>query len=239
MTITQYSAMMLLTSSAISERQEGKMKKNHALTLICVLLVVNLMLMGFAKAPGPSVVASFKSRLQPGVWYGWGLGESSETPGAYLVDVSPINASQGGAYVERALVQPEFDGNKWNDVLRIMLPEGFKPLNVNVTVYRTADLPVRAAFETTLEPGVWHGWGLGPCEQDQGYLVEVTPLEDSVEGAYIERALVQPEFDGHNWNDVARVMIPEWMPQIHVQIRIYGVTDLPVVAEFDTTLEPL
>jgi hypothetical protein len=166
------------------------------------------------------------------------MGQSADTPGAYLVDVSPINASKSGAFVERALVQPEYDGYQWNDVLRIMIPDGFKPLKVNVMVYRTADLPVITEIEETLQPGVWHGWGLGPCEQSQGYLVEVTPLEDSVDGAYIERAVVQPEFDGTQWNDVVRVMIPEWMPELRVQIRVYAVTELPVIAEFTTLLQP-
>jgi uncharacterized protein YceK len=215
------------------------MSKLRVIVFVGVLLVLVLMLTGYRPGPvqSPELIANFKALLEPGVWHGWNMGPSSN-PGAYLVDVTPLSASKDGAYVERALVQPEYDGTEWNDVLRIMFPDGFKPQKVNVRVYRIEDLPVRAEFDTILEPGVWHGWGLGPCEQDQGYLVVVTPLEDSVEGAYIERALVQPEFDGHNWNDVARVMIPEWMPQIHVQIRIYGVKDLPVVAEFDTTLEP-
>jgi hypothetical protein len=157
------------------------MNSKRVFTLIGILLVSSFLVMGFAKPPDPgsSLILNINTKLQPGVWHGWGLGNSAETPGAYLVDVSPVNASKNGAYIERALVQPEFDGYQWNDVLRIMLPEGFKPLKVNVMVYRTADLPLAAEYDAVLEGGVWHGFGVGPSDLEQGYLVEVTPLEAS------------------------------------------------------------
>ncbi len=72
-----------------------------------------------------------------------------------------------------------------------------------------------------LEPGVWHGVGLGSASQEQAYLVEVDPLSPGQEGFRLEKVTVQPEFDGTAWNDVLRVMIPQDQPAMDVRVKVY------------------
>jgi hypothetical protein len=62
---------------------------------------------------------------------------------------------------------------------------------------------------------------VGPSNANTGYVIEVTPLTQA-EG-HIERNTVQPEFDGYNWNDVARLMIPADRPGLDVYIRVYAI----------------
>jgi hypothetical protein len=82
-------------------------------------------------------------------------------------------------------------------------------------------------FNVTLEPGVWHGWFVADSSANQTYLVEVTPLEPSVDGACIERYLVQPEYNGESWADVLRIMIPAFMPPLAVNVRVLAVKTRP------------
>ena len=135
-------------------------------------------------------------------------------------------------------MQPEFDGESWNDVLRVQLPEGMQAQLANIRVYDTAHMPVAAEFDATLEPGGWHGWSLGLASEDRAYVAEITPLDPSENGAHIARTVVQPEYAGDTWYDVLRVMIPEWMPELNVHIRVYDVSQLPVVMDFETELLP-
>jgi len=209
--------------------------------LVVALLAASLPLIAAAPVPQPPtqtpLIANINATLQPGEWEGWSLRPSS-ADGGYIVEVTPRGKPVDGNYVAKALVQAEFDGESWNDVLRVQLPEGMQAQRVNLRVYDTALLPVAAEFEAALEPGVWHGWGLGSTWDDRAYLAEITPLEPSVDGAHIARTVVQPEFDGESWSDVLRVMIPDWMPDLNVYIRVYEVTQLPVVMDFETELAP-
>ena len=155
-----------------------------------------------------------------------------------MVEVTPLKRPVDGNYVEKALVQPEFDGQAWNDVLRVMLPEGMQPLKVNLRVYATTGLPVAAEFDVVLEPGEWMGWVIGPSSLERGYVVEATPLADSVDGAYVEKALVQQEFFLGEWQDVLRAQIPADQPALPAHFRIYATGALPVLAEFEVDLDP-
>ena len=40
-------------------------------------------------------------------------------------------------------------------------------------------------------------------------------------GFRLEKVVVQPEFDGNNWNDVLRVMIPQDQPAMDVRVKVY------------------
>ena len=122
------------------------------------------------------------------------------------------------------MVQPEFIMDKWCDVLRVQIPEDQPAMEVQVRVYRTPDLPVAAEYVARLEPGVWHGFAVGQSTGTAGYVIVVTPLDQV--GGHIARAAVQPEFDGHSWNDVARVMIPADQPGLKVHIRVYAVRSI-------------
>lgn len=80
-------------------------------------------------------------------------------------------------------------------------------------------------FETVLEPGVWHGFSLGPSSDECAYVAKVTPLEPGKDGSYIEKTVVQSESDGNRWNDVLRVMIPSTQEKLKVKIRIYKICE--------------
>jgi hypothetical protein len=169
-----------------------------------------------------SLAASFNTTLEPGVWHGFVIGPSSLERG-YIAEISPLQPSVGGAHIERYVVQPEFDGVQWNDVLRVQLPLDTPALEANIRVYQTARLPIVTQVNTTLEPGVWHGFVIGPSSLERGYVAEISPLQPSVGGAHIERYVVQPEFDGVQWNDVLRVQLPLDTPALEVNIRVYRV----------------
>jgi hypothetical protein len=186
---------------------------------------------------GRPLISRFNTVLEPGVWHGWVMRPSSEC-GGYLVKVTPLARPAEGAYVEKAVVQPEFDGNQWNDVLRVMIPSGQRRLWVNIRVYQMSMLPVATEFEATLQPGDSMAWVVGPSTEDRGYIVEVTPLEPSIDGAYVKSALVQEEWDGNQWNDVLRVSIPEGTPPFRAHLRVYSTAPLPVVGEYQIQLEP-
>jgi len=181
--------------------------------------------------------ADFDTTLEPGVWHGWVMGPSSWC-GGYIVEVTPLEPSDNGAYVEEALVRPEFNRDGWNDVLRIRIPADQPPLKVNVHVYHICRLPVVADFEATLTPGDWMGWVVGPAEIDRGYVVEVTPLEPSVDGAYVAKALVQEEFFMEKWQDVLRAQIPEGMPDLKVHLRVYSTEREPIIGKYEIDLKP-
>lgn len=207
---------------------------------LAALLILALLPGSSARAeasPWRVLAANFNALLEPGAWHGWGIAPSEEC-GAYLVEVSPHGAGMDGYRVERAIVQPEFDGTAWNDVLRVMIPEGQPALDANLRVYRTCSLPVVMEFEDTLEGGAWMGWVVGPAALDRAYLVEVTPLEPSEDGAYIEHALVQQEYFQGAWQDVLRLQLAEGFPDLRVQARVYAVERAPQVYQFKTTLLP-
>jgi hypothetical protein len=165
------------------------------------------------------------------------MGPSADC-GAYIVEVSPLRPGAEGDVVETAIVQPEFDGSQWNDVLRVRIPDNQPALRVNIRVYRTCSLPVVMEFEEILEAGAWMGWVVGPANADRAYLVEVTPLEPSEDGAYIYKALVQQEFFLGEWQDVLRIQSAAGFPDLRVQVRVYAIEIAPMVVEFTTTLQP-
>lgn len=182
------------------------------------------------------LLTSIDAVLEPGAWQGWAI-RPSEARGGYLVAVTPLEPSVEGDFIERALVQPEFDGRRWNDVLRVLLPAGQPRLKVNLKVYDTASLPVVMEFDTLLQPGTWHGFGIGPASANRGYVVEVSPLEPGTDGDCVGKIHIQPEFSGE-WIDVLRVQIAESQNPLRVHIRVYETSSLPLVQEFEAVLEP-
>lgn len=217
------------------------MKHTQVLAALGALLLASWLVPGPVLAressPNSLLLADMDVTLEPGVWHG-SLMRPSCACGGYFVEVTPLQPSVGGAYVERAVVQPEYNGFEWNDVLRVMIPGDQPPLNVNVRVYETCRLPVVLDFVEVLEAGAWMGWVVGPASTDRGYIVEVTPLEDSLDGAYVAKAVVQQEFFLGEWQDVLRVMMPEGFPDLRAHIRVYVTAKMPVVARFEARLLP-
>jgi hypothetical protein len=135
-------------------------------------------------------------------------------------------------------VRPEYDGKEWNDVLRVQIPADQPPLKANLRVYSSCQLEVASEFEAILIAGEWMGWIVGPASMDRGFVVEVTPLEPSVEGATVEKALVQEEYFMGEWQDVLRAQMPPDLPDLRVQFRVYATEGIPVLAEYEVDLEP-
>lgn len=218
------------------------MKCKLFVSILAILLLLSWLAPDTAQAGKPppkdsTLVMNFNTLLEPGVWHGWTVAASEEC-GAYVVEVTPRKPGVNGAHVQKALVQPEFDGKGWNDVLRVQIPVEDPALKVNIRVYRTCKLPVVMDFETWLDPGGWNGWVVGPAAQRRGYLVEVSPLSPSSDGAYIEKAVVQQEYFMGDWQDVLRLQADAGFPDVHVHVRVYAVENAPILSEFDTSLDP-
>ncbi|HKQ59263.1 MAG TPA: hypothetical protein VJY35_15480 [Candidatus Eisenbacteria bacterium] len=183
------------------------------------------------------LVQSFNTTLQPGVWHGFVIAPSLTNAG-YVAEISPIGGGTNGETIERYVIQPEFNGTQWNDVVRMQISAGYAPLPVQVRVYDMGGMLPAQHFTTTLQPGVWHGFGLGPSSQDGGFLAEITPLGSGTDGETIERYVVQPEYNGSTWNDVLRMQVGAGQSPLDVEVHVYGTSGLPVVADITTTLQP-
>ena len=117
-------------------------------------------------------------------------------------------------------IVPMFSDGSWWDLQRLAFYGMLEPLTARVAAYKAPGEPA-ATFAIHLEPGAWHGIGLGPCSQEQAYVLESTRSIPGQEGYRLEKAVVQPEFDGKTWNDVLRVMIPEGQPAMDVTVKVY------------------
>jgi hypothetical protein len=183
------------------------------------------------------IFTEFTTTLQPGVRHDFILGPSSAKQG-YVPVITPLQRSTKDATLQDYEVGPEFDGVQWNDVLHVQIPGTYSPMPVNIRVYGTGNLPIATEFTTTLQPGTWTGFTLGPSSATQAYIPVVTPLQASVVGASLQTNVVEPEFDGVLWKDVLRVQIPSDEPALQVNIRVYAAGNVPVSTEFTTTLQP-
>jgi hypothetical protein len=189
-----------------------------------------------AAQSNPHVHANFTAFLNPGVWTRIIIGPSS-LEGGYVADISPMHPSSDGASIQHKIV-PEFDGEKWNDVLCMFLPAGVEPLKVKVNLFSTVDWPV--AFQDTLEltPGELQGYIIQDAAVRAGYVVEVDPLDLGNPGDTFENLFVQPEFPGE-WYDVLRIQTPASQTPLRVNVKVYMTpADLPVQAQFTVHLEP-
>jgi hypothetical protein len=94
---------------------------------------------------------------------------------------------------------------------------------VQIRIYDTKSRPTTSEFEMVLQPGVWHGSVVGRSSAARSFVPEVTPVDPV--GAVVDRFVVQPEFDGSQWNDVFRISTRPGDPVLRVQVRLYEVTD--------------
>ncbi len=152
------------------------------------------------------------------------LGASS-LEGAYVLDINPQKRLPAATVIVPAEIVPMFSDGGWWDLQRLAFYGMLEPLTARVAAYKAPGEPA-ATFEMHLEPGTWHGIGLGACSQEQAYVLEIDPLDPrqegyGQEGYRLEKAVVQPEFDGKTWNDVLRVMIPEGQPAMDVTVKVY------------------
>jgi hypothetical protein len=180
------------------------------------------------------VVTDFNFTLQPGVFHGFIIGESTAQRG-FLTEVSPLSPSDSNGASIASFVHPEFNGGHWLDVLRVQLRGGSLPVNANLRVYSIISVPKVADFNFTFQPGVAHGFVMGRVSENRGYVTEVTPF--TLVAAQPE-SFVQPEFNGVSWNDVLRVQLLFAPTPVEANVRVYSIRDVPKVAEFNFTLQP-
>ena len=83
--------------------------------------------------PGDKAQEIFRmeTTLTPGSWNGFRL-TGSEADQAYVVEVIPLEKKDNE--VAFSVVRPEFDGESWQDVLRVYVPEGRPPLKALLRV---------------------------------------------------------------------------------------------------------
>jgi hypothetical protein len=181
---------------------------------------------------------TFDATLMPGVWSIFKLGASSDGV-AYIADVTPLHDSVAGAYIS-FMIKPEYDGQQWNDVLRVMIPAGFPKQQVQITVFEMSGLQSILDVTDALPPGEWRGYAIAhPMAYfPTAYLVDLDPLEASVEGATFERYLIHPEFPWGDWLDTLRVQTEKWLPSdpLNTRMRIYTADHLYIVSDFNVTL---
>jgi hypothetical protein len=182
-----------------------------------------------------SVFRDFDAKLEPGVWHGWVLAPTS-TDCAYLAKVTPLPHETGSALIDKVVIQSEWNGTAWYDVLRITAPANQgQDLDVRVRVFKisgnsstppndAAVIRSHAAFAGNLEPGIWHGWVLGNTRTDAAYLVKVTPDSGAINrSVLLEKVVVQSEYNGSIWQDVVRIMSPANQATLPVQVRVFQV----------------
>ncbi|NDB95355.1 MAG: DUF5011 domain-containing protein [Verrucomicrobia bacterium] len=182
-----------------------------------------------------SVFRDFDAKLEPGVWHGWMLAPTS-TNCAYLAKVTPLPHETGSALIDKVVIQSEWNGTAWYDVLRIAAPANQgQDLDVRVRVFKisgnsgttpndAAVIRSHAAFAANLDPGIWHGWVLGSTRTDAAYLVKVTPDSGAINrSVLLEKVVVQSEYNGSIWQDVLRIMSPTNQATLPVQVRVFQV----------------
>jgi hypothetical protein len=146
---------------------------------------------------------------------------NTRTDAGYLVKVTPNTiATNRPVLLEKVVVQSEWNGSVWRDVLRIMSPTNQTALPVQVRVFQVAprqpgDNPATFAsikqirsMPASFEPGIWHGYAMAQSSSDRAYLSKITPLVGQTQAPPLEKVTFQSEWNGSVWNDVLRVMSP-------------------------------
>jgi hypothetical protein len=197
-------------------------------------MILVVLAFGRVEAEPFEQVASFDFVLEPGVLHEFSLGPSSAHRG-YVVEVTPRSTALAGSSVT-AVAEPEFNGSHWIDVVRVQLLNASAAVDANIRVYAVTS-PL-LSFDFVLQPGVGHGFSLGPSSAHRGYVVEVTPSGAALAGSSVT-AFAEPEFNGPSgvWGDVVRVVLRNASGPVSANIRVYAVT-APVLTDFDVQLQP-
>ena len=168
--------------------------------------------------------------LQPGVWQGYPIGAAADATGPYLADIDPLQASEAGATFERIYIHPEAPWeNRFWDILRVQtaawLPGN---LNTRMRVYLAPNLPMVSDMYITLHKSdLWAGFIIGPSSLKRGYVVRAIALDPGPEilPSDLNQYIIQPEFDGHTWNDVLRIQAgnqdADW-EQVEYEFQVYA-----------------
>lgn len=183
---------------------------------------------------------SFETTLYGPGWTSFVLGPSSAGI-TYLVDVTPLHDNLDGAHLPFT-VKPAYDGETWNDVLFVYMPEGQPDQAVRITVYDFNGLPTLIDVRDELPPGELRSYTIGrPWDLiDSAYLLDLDPLEPSVEGATFERYQFYYDFHDNLWWDTVRVQASSALPEpLSTRLRVHQAPDfLELVWDANLTLSP-
>jgi hypothetical protein len=159
--------------------------------------------------PVSATVFDATTSLEPGVWHGFAFAAIHDYQGAYLADFDPLAASDKGATFMRYLIHSEYPWGAWLDVLRVQTEAWLSgPLPTRLRVYLVSALPLVADFNVTLtKQDTWTGFIVGPASLNRAYVVRAIPLATEVSYQDLNQYIIQPEFDGQQWNDVLRIQM--------------------------------
>ncbi len=158
-------------------------------------------------------------RLIPGDWMGFAMFPNGEGCGGVLdIDIADTTIPPLGSYIEKTRVQPEFP-EEWLQIARVQLSPGSASQGATLRYYTPGSQAEEIMrFEETLSPGVWSGWQVANSQARQGYIVEVIAKEAT--SNEITETVVQPEFNGTEWQDVLRLYVPVGRPRFIVLVRV-------------------
>jgi hypothetical protein len=179
--------------------------------------------------------ASFPLHLIGNAWSGIFLGETNY-PWGYLVDVTPLQPSVDGAHIE-TYIQTWFDGTQWVDYAFVGLPVLGASLDVQVDIYITQDWPVAYQGKMSLPAAEWRQFYLDEVSKNAAYVLDVNPLEPSVNAVAIIPSVVLPEFSDGVWWDMERMALYSVPQRLEAQVTAYQAPDLPM-STFHLHLEP-
>lgn len=169
---------------------------------------------------GWRVVERFSLTLTGGEWRGFVI--SPEALGnAYLVEVNPLEPGAAGDRVQEARILPEYTEGKWQDVLRIREARRQGPLPVEVVVYAAPISLSVDSYDLVLKAGDWPGYGVDYTISQAAYLIGVKPI--SMSQATLDKAVVEQEFNGSDWNSVVRLRLADYSEALNLRVRIYQV----------------
>ena len=164
------------------------------------------------------VYKEFVTTLNPGEWQGHSMGPCDDN----LPLIAAFEPMSRDGFLETHRFQPEWDGHRWNNVLRLQIAKHVQPMKLRARIYRV-QAPVVNKFDARLNGGQWTGFNLGPATLDRGYLAAYEPQRPPVNRGFLEKSRFQPEWDGRQWNNVLRLQISNDLPSLHMPTMVYGI----------------
>ena len=98
--------------------------------------------------------------------------------------------------------------------------------------------PIYKQFSTTLKPGEWTGFSMGPATLDRAFVAAYKLANPTSNSGFLEKDVFQPEWDGKQWNTVLRLQMSKDVQPQPIDVCVYEIAGFPVVSEFETTLNP-
>ena len=92
-------------------------------------------------------------------------------------------------------------------------------------------------YELSILRGGWQAYQIGPSANKWGYLVDITPLQPAVKGAYVEYKIL-PEYFAGQWVDVLWLRAPNIIDFLPVRLDLIPTKGWKLAYEADVRLTP-